>query len=166
MSRITRHDLEERAANVNRRIESTGRIVSVQGRNGYVGLDEYTSDGAMVRTITCGTTREIGDFLFAMMAGIDLSRVAADLPSITTDLDFNCAYRVEGYRGVAWRLVGYEMIRDEDYEWSGIEEEDREHARMVMVGDDRIFTFDVEDVEPISEDDYCSGCGQIGCKAC
>lgn len=79
--RITLKDLDERCANLNRRIESTGRRVGCQGRNGYIGLDEYRLDDSnprtrysMVRTITCGTKREIGDFLHAMMVGIDLSR--------------------------------------------------------------------------------------------
>lgn len=73
-NRITRADLDTRCENLNRRIESTGRHVEVQGRNGYIGLDEYDADGSALRTITVGTTREIGDFLHAMMVGIDLSR--------------------------------------------------------------------------------------------
>jgi hypothetical protein len=72
--RLTRADLETRCANVNRRIESTGRYVSVQGRNGYIGLDEYEGEGTMLRSIFCGTTREVGEYLTAMMVGIDLSR--------------------------------------------------------------------------------------------
>ena len=32
-----------------------------------------------------------------------------------------------------------------------------------MIGDDEVFTVDVADVSPIADDDYCSGCGQIGC---
>lgn len=84
--RITRANLDERAANVNRRLAGTGRYVEVQGRNGYVALDEYAvtvlTDGRprpnqCVRNITVGTTREVGDFLHAMMVGIDLSRIAS-----------------------------------------------------------------------------------------
>jgi hypothetical protein len=80
MARYTNADLDERCANVNRRIESTGREVRAQGRNGYVGLDEYTADGSMVRTITAGTKREVAEFLFAMMIGIDLSQVQPPHP--------------------------------------------------------------------------------------
>jgi hypothetical protein len=91
--RMTRANLEERAKNLNRRIESTGRKVIVQGRNGYWGLDEYAVEHddsfparfnipkfTMLRTITTGTKREVGDFLHAMMVGIDLSRV--DPPAV------------------------------------------------------------------------------------
>lgn len=81
-------------------------------------------------------------------------------------IDFEAAYRIEGWSdGIAWRLLGYEWIRDEDYEWSGIEYENRDRVRAVMIGDDRVFTFDVEDVVEIDEDSYCPGCGQIGCGA-
>lgn len=81
--RITRANLDERAANVNRRLEGTNRYVVVQGRNGYIGLDEYAErivcgdeviPDQMIRVLTCGTKREVGDFLHAMLVGIDLSR--------------------------------------------------------------------------------------------
>lgn len=84
--RVTLSDLSARCDNVNRRIVDSGRFVVVQGKNGYIGLDEYAQalelGGAvyrnqMVRTIRCGTKREIGEFLHAMMVGIDLSRVRA-----------------------------------------------------------------------------------------
>ena len=71
---ITRSEVDERCANLNRRL-TNGRRVMAQGRNGYVGLDEYDEAGSLVRTITAGTKREVGDFLHAMMVGIDLARV-------------------------------------------------------------------------------------------
>lgn len=36
-------------------------------------------------------------------------------------------------------------------------------VRAVMVGDDRVHIVDPDDLTEIDEDDYCSGCGQIGC---
>jgi hypothetical protein len=72
-------------------------------------------------------------------------------------------YRVSGYDGVAWYLLGYKLVRDEDFEWSGIETEDRDFVRAVMVGDDRVFVIDVDDLEQISDEDFCRDCGQIGC---
>lgn len=81
--RITLANLEQRCENVNRRLEGTGRTVQVQGRNGGVGLDEYQAGlvtahrvyaPQCVRTLTFGTKREVGEFLHAMMVGIDLSR--------------------------------------------------------------------------------------------
>jgi hypothetical protein len=77
--RLTRADLDERCANVNRRLESTDRRVLLQGRNGYTALDEYDVSGsraAAVRTIIVGTKREVGDFLFAMMVGINLTQAS------------------------------------------------------------------------------------------
>jgi len=36
-------------------------------------------------------------------------------------------------------------------------------AFVMMVGDDRVFEVDAQDVKPIKRKDYCSECGQIGC---
>lgn len=41
--------------------------------------------------------------------------------------------------------------------------EDRSRVVAHMIGDDRDFTFDIDDLEPIARDDYCGECGQIGC---
>ena len=71
--RITQKDLDARVGNVNRRLASTGLSVNAQGRNGYIGLDEYR-DGHVQRTITAGTKREVAEFLHAMMVGIDMAR--------------------------------------------------------------------------------------------
>lgn len=35
-----------------------------------------------------------------------------------------------------------------------------------MVGDDEPFPVDAADLAPIADDDYCAGCGQIGCGWC
>lgn len=80
-------------------------------------------------------------------------------------LDLNARYRVEGYGGVAFYLLGYKTVRDEDYVWTGIETEDRGFVRAVMVGDDHVHLVDVDSLTPISEDDFCHECGQIGCTA-
>jgi hypothetical protein len=42
------------------------------------------------------------------------------MPTQETSFDFAAHYRVEGYGGIAWYTLGYEMIRDEDFEWSGM----------------------------------------------
>lgn len=78
-------------------------------------------------------------------------------------LDTDAAYKVEGYEGVAWRFLGYVKVRDEGYEWSGIEYDDPQFVNMVMIGDDRVFTFDIDEIEQIPDDAYCMICGQIGC---
>jgi hypothetical protein len=90
-------------------------------------------------------------------------------------------YTVAGYRGIAFYLVGYVTEwTDEEWIYDGEGDPDDESSylycepeeienqsmvRAVMVGDDRVSTVDVDDLTLIHEDDYCPGCGQIGCKA-
>jgi hypothetical protein len=88
--RITRANLEERVANLNRRMEEGGSTVryQVEARNGYTGLDRFTRDpkdtlnlpdsvpgrGAgwiMLSTVTVGTKGEVAHFLHAMMVALD-----------------------------------------------------------------------------------------------
>jgi hypothetical protein len=79
-------------------------------------------------------------------------------------LDMDAHYTVDGFSpGISFYLLGYEMIRDEDYEWTGIEEENTSMVRAVMVGDDRVHLVDVDDLTVIPEDAFCRGCGQVGC---
>jgi hypothetical protein len=77
---------------------------------------------------------------------------------------FDGAYRVAGWRGIAWHVLGNEVQPDEDTEWTGIMQPTGALV-LCMVGDDRLFTFDPWEVEAIADEDYCGGCGQIGCKA-
>lgn len=74
------------------------------------------------------------------------------------------AYRVSGYDGIAWHVYGWEIVPTEDTEWDGIEERTGKVV-CVMVGDDRRFTFDPDELTPLSLEngDYCPSCGQIGC---
>lgn len=86
------------------------------------------------------------------------------------------AYKVHGHEGVAWYVRGWETERvipepwqdEETGEWYEPDFDDAEDVRTgrvvaVMVGDDRKFTFDPEDIEPLDRADYCGVCGQIGC---
>jgi len=83
------------------------------------------------------------------------------------------AYTVRSYPGIAWRVFGWETepgacewYDDDAGEYVYDEEpEDVRTGRVVcvMVGDNRRFTFDPEDVTPIAREDYCGVCGQIGC---
>jgi hypothetical protein len=74
------------------------------------------------------------------------------------------AYTAKGYSGVAWYVLGWETQPDEDTEWSGLEERTGK-VIAIMVGDDRRFTFDEDELTPLDESAYCGGCGQIGCTA-
>ena len=81
----------------------------------------------------------------------------------TDDARFDAdAYQVKGYDGVAWNVLGWETEPDEDTEWSGCENRTGLIV-CVMVGDDRHHSFDEDWITPIAREDYCGGCGQIGC---
>lgn len=73
------------------------------------------------------------------------------------------AYTARGYNGVAWYALGWETEPDEDTEWSGFEQRTG-RVVAVMVGDDRRFTFDPDDLKPLAREDYCGVCGQVGCS--
>ena len=72
------------------------------------------------------------------------------------------AYTANGYRGVAWHIMGWETQPDEDTEWTGLE---KRTGRVVaiMVGDDRPFTFEPDELTALAREEYCGGCGQVGC---
>ena len=80
--------------------------------------------------------------------------------------DTEAYYTVEGYSGIAWYTLGHHVEEIWDSNWDEVEEVvDESKVVMVMVGDDRKFTFDIEEIHEISEDEFCPGCGAIGCKA-
>jgi hypothetical protein len=81
-------------------------------------------------------------------------------------LDLDSRYTVDGFSdGIAFYLLGPVMTRDEDYYWTGIEEAHETLVRVVMVGDDRVFEVDRDDLTKLGELDYCAECGQVGCTA-
>lgn len=73
------------------------------------------------------------------------------------------AYTVAGWgQGIAWHVLGWETEPDEDTDWSGYEVRTGNVVAR-MVGDDRDFSIDPEDVTPLDREDYCGSCGQVGC---
>ncbi len=72
------------------------------------------------------------------------------------------AYKVDGYKGIAFYVLGWEVEPDEDTEWTGIEERTGKVVA-IMVGDDHRFTFDEDEIHAIEREEYCGGCGQMGC---
>ena len=73
------------------------------------------------------------------------------------------AYSITGWKGIAWTVLGWETEPDKDTEWSGFE---RRTGKIVavMIGDDRLFSFDQDEITPLKDTEYCRSCGQIGCK--
>ena len=78
--------------------------------------------------------------------------------------EFNAeAYRIDGYRGIAWDVLGWETVNDEDTEWTGMQVKTG-NVVAVMIGDDRYFTFGPDEIHPLDRGQYCVECGQIGCS--
>jgi hypothetical protein len=95
-------------------------------------------------------------------------------------LDFDATYAVAGYRGVAFRALGWDTEPGEceghPADWDdpmgetvycdGSCEPDPASTgmlRMRMVGDDHVFPIDPDDLTALDDDAYCDCCGQIGC---
>lgn len=57
------------------------------------------------------------------------------------------------YPGVAWSVCYWDVDWDVPFET----------VNCIMVGDDRKFEFDIDDLDVLDFDKFCSGCGQIGC---
>ena len=85
------------------------------------------------------------------------------------------AYSIKGYCGVAWRAYGWELedvleadFYDEETDTLivGTEFVEQRTGKVVavMIGDDRRFTFDPDELTPLADLDYCASCGQIGCQ--
>lgn len=74
------------------------------------------------------------------------------------------AYRVKGYSGIAWYVLGWELVERGNPDWDDSYEERTDRVVCVMVGDDRRFVFDQDEIEPLNRDKYCGSCGQIGCR--
>ena len=81
---------------------------------------------------------------------------------IEDGIDFDAHYKVRGYAGIAFFLLGWETEPDEDTEWSGMENRTGK-VIAVMVGDDRRHAIDKEDLTLLEEDKFCRSCGEIGC---
>jgi len=92
-------------------------------------------------------------------------------------IDFDSFYRVDGYGGIAFHLLGWlaketpVIAYDLDDDGNEVQVETGEteleantnSVVAVMVGDDRRHTIDVGDLTPLDEEDFCRSCGQIGC---
>ncbi len=89
------------------------------------------------------------------------------------------AVKVKGFLGVACTVLGPEKVYEPcmtyctDAEGNEYEEEvpgegewvdgDGSRVRVRMVGDDHVYVVDAADCTEIEPEDYCDGCGQIGC---
>lgn len=106
------------------------------------------------------------------------------LTGVHDGLDFDARYAVTSMSGVAFALIGWAQNECPEtcdltcpYPPGSCDHESQECwtfnppefvdntsvVRAVMVGDDRELEVDRSELKLISDDDYCSGCGQIGC---
>lgn len=92
----------------------------------------------------------------------------------SNQLDLTKAYRHASHHGIAWRIDGFvmESVLVHDYcedddgnasyaEWEEVASESQVRAH--MVGDDKEWILDIDDLQELDEEDYCGSCGQIGC---
>lgn len=72
------------------------------------------------------------------------------------------AYNVDGEPGIAWHVLGWELLPSYAH---GLEGEEVRTGRlvMVMVGDDAHHVFYPSSIHPLTAEEYCGSCGQIGC---
>ena len=72
-------------------------------------------------------------------------------------------YKIDGYKGIAWNVLGWETTEDSDTEWTGMLVRTG-NVVACMIGDDRYFVFDRNEVNSIEREEFCGECGQIGCQ--
>lgn len=70
MERITKTNLSNRAGAVNSMLRD-GIHVIPSGRYDYTALDLYDRSG-LVRTLTCGTKRQVYDYMGAMIEALSI----------------------------------------------------------------------------------------------
>lgn len=71
------------------------------------------------------------------------------------------AYAVRGFKGVAFRALGWEKEMDR---FGEMEQIGRTGLVAVhMVGDNHVYLVPYSDLMPLTPDEYCNECGQIGC---
>lgn len=93
---------------------------------------------------------------------------------LAQDIKFGSYVAVDGYNGIAFWVDDWaKEIRDEficldedgdvEWGWETVEIVSDTIVECYMVGDDRMFKFDIDDLTPLDIDNFCGSCGQIGC---
>jgi hypothetical protein len=88
-------------------------------------------------------------------------------------------FSAKGFGGIALRVVAYPKVWEPDFsfamdsfgeeyeydtgngEW--VENPDSGRVLVCMVGDNRKYELDREDLTPLAREEFCGECGQIGC---
>mgnify|MGYP003334376083 FL=1 len=82
---------------------------------------------------------------------------------VERDAAYAGPFEMTHYPGIAVHVLGWEMVPDEDTEWTGMFVRSGK-LLAVMVGDDYRHKVEPEDLVPIDEDAYCACCGQMSCE--
>lgn len=142
-----------------------GRRILYTDTQGFVWVDKYADSFRAARAFEADE-RSYGEYLDQEEAESEAYRDGfRESSTVTIDRFFpGDTVRVEGYEGIAFRVDGLPVRHLPDYEWSGIFYQNPEQRTCHMVGDDAEYVFDIDELIPLDDDDYCSECGQIGCK--
>lgn len=82
---------------------------------------------------------------------------------VVNEINFDGRFAVDGYKGIAFYLLGFAAHEVENTDGEYELEMDEDQVVAVMVGDDRRHIVHISDIKEIAEDSYCPSCGQIGC---
>lgn len=95
---------------------------------------------------------------------------------LAAEVDFGMYVAVENYNGVAFWVDDWaKEIKEEiftfldeesgelNWGWDEVEIVSDRMVECYMVGDDKKFVFDLDELTPISINDFCGSCGQVGC---
>lgn len=117
-----------------------------------------------------------------------IRRARTEYPNgVMTTLDLTARYQVDGFAGIAFRLLGWALAAEDPEPFLACDLpadilDDHEHdescwvlpeetevtesdtwVRVVMIGDDTVHDVEYTDLHLLDLDDYCHECGQIGC---
>lgn len=75
------------------------------------------------------------------------------------------AFRCDDFKGIALRFDSWTDLNEYNgYEYEELEDDyEITSAFFHMVGDDTTYLIEISEVEIINDDEFCGGCGQIGC---
>lgn len=144
-----------------------GRTIVETDSQGFVYASSFAKESDAIAVFQA-TDGDYGDYLNVQEEEALLYRdgyVQSELVTVDRFLSGD-AVTVDGWDGIAFRVDGLPVRHGPDYEWSGIIYQHPGRRLVHMVGDDREFDVDVDDLSPLADDDYCGSCGQIGCPWC
>lgn len=72
--------------------------------------------------------------------------------------------RWEPYQTVIEGEDGEDYYEDIPWEGEWVDDPDTGSVYVTMIGDDRKWLVREDDLTPLPETGYCSGCGQVGCS--